>query len=113
LTTSLTIDRKVTVLTVAGTVDLATAQQFEAAAEAAAGSNPRVLIVDLSDVKFLASAGMSILVKTHRRLGVNARFGVVAYGAATSRPLTLTGLDKIFPIYPTLAAAVNADNSIS
>ena len=36
------------------------------------------------------------------------RFGVVASGPATSRPLTLIGLADIIGLYPTLTEARNA-----
>jgi len=34
-------------------------------------------------------------------------FAVVAQGPATSRPLHLLGLDKMFAIYPSVADAIN------
>ena len=73
-----------------------------------------MLIVDLTDVQFLSSAGISVLVETHRltaRAGISLR--VVADGHATSRPLRMTRIDEIIDLYPTVdrggrrAAALN------
>jgi anti-sigma B factor antagonist len=108
LTTSLVVRDNINVLAVEGTVDLATAAQFENAVTAAANGNPHALVIDLALVEFFASAGMSILVSAHQRLGAATAFGVVADGPATSRPLKLTGLDQVFGIYPTLDAALAA-----
>jgi anti-sigma B factor antagonist len=108
LTTSLVVRDKINVLVVEGTVDLATAAQFENAVAAAANGDPAALIIDLALVEFFASVGMSILVAAHQRLGAATAFGVVADGPATSRPLKLTGLDQVFGIYSTLDSALTA-----
>jgi anti-anti-sigma factor len=107
MTTATSSHGKATVLAVAGTVDLATAKALEEAVGKAVASDPTALIVDLTEVEFLASAGMAILVETHRRVGDKAAFAVVADGPATSRPIELTGLDKVFPLYRTLPEALD------
>ncbi|POX07967.1 anti-anti-sigma factor, partial [Serratia marcescens] len=45
---------------------------------------------------------------TYEKLGKDTGFGVVARGPATRRPIHLTGLDKTFPLYPTLDDALTA-----
>jgi len=108
LTTTVTSRHNVTVLSVAGAIDLATASLLENAITAAlALGDTRGFVVDLTEVDFLASVGMAILVTTHQR--VDARggtFAIVAHGPATSRPLALTGLDRVLTIHPTLSAAL-------
>jgi anti-sigma B factor antagonist len=98
----------IAVLTVGGEVDLATVPALEAAIDEALATQPTALIVDLSDVEFLASAGLQTLVTTQDKLGTSTQFAVVAHGAATSRPIQLTGLDEIFELYATRAEAVTA-----
>ena len=66
------------------------------------------MIVDLSGVDFLASAGLQALVATHENVSETAGFAVVADGPATSRPIQLTGLDQILSLHPTLAEAMAA-----
>ena len=95
-------------VTVGGDVDLATVPDFQAAITEALTQEPSALIVGLSGVDFLASAGLQTLVATHESVSDSARFGVVANGPATSRPIQLTGLDQIFSLYPTLADAIAA-----
>ena len=68
----------------------------------------KAVVIDLSDVSFLASAGMSLLASTHQKLGGAAGFAVVADGPSTGRPLTLVGLHEVFGIYATVDEALAA-----
>ena len=95
-------------LTVGGEVDVATVVALESAISEALADKPTALIVDLTGVDFLASAGLQVLVATHENIGATARFAVVADGPATSRPIQLTGLDQILSLHPTLAEAMAA-----
>jgi len=108
ITTSVTYEEGVAVVTVAGDVDLATVPTFEAAIAEAVTHNPATLIVDLSAVDFLASAGLQALVASKERISKTADFAVVANGPATSRPIQLTGLDQILSLHPTMADAMAA-----
>jgi anti-sigma B factor antagonist len=96
----------VVVVSVAGVVDMLTAPQLDAAIEAALQQKPSALVVDFTDVDFLASAGMGVLVAAHDRSGQDIRFGVVADGPATSRPLKLVGIADIVALYATLEEAL-------
>lgn len=98
----------VAVLRVGGDIDLATVPALEAAIDEALVERPTALVIDLSGVDFLASAGLQALVATHNHVSESARFAVVANSAATSRPIQLTGLDQIFQLYPTLDEALTA-----
>jgi anti-sigma B factor antagonist len=99
------IDR-VVVVSVSGVVDMLTAPQLDAAIEAAMEQKPAALVVDFTNVDFLASAGMGVLVATHDRSGPDIRFSVVADGPATSRPLKLVGIADIVALYATLDEAL-------
>ncbi|MGO4445938.1 STAS domain-containing protein [Mycobacterium sp. 2YAF39] len=94
------------VVAAAGDLDLATVPELADAIQAAARKEPTALIVDLSRLDFLASAGMSLLIEAHRDIEPKARFGVVADGPCTSRPLKMIGLDSIFDLYSTLDEAL-------
>lgn len=85
-----------------------TAPQLEAAIRAAVESKPAALVVDLTAVDFLASAGMGVIVAAHDEIGSTANFCVVAEGPATSRPLKLVGIADIVPLYATLDDALAA-----
>jgi len=108
LITSVSHDDGVAVLSVSGEIDLATIPAFEAAIADALTQRPTALIVDLSGVEFLASAGLQALVATRESVTGTAGFAVVANGPATSRPIQLTGLDQILSLHPTVADARSA-----
>jgi anti-sigma B factor antagonist len=95
----------VVVLSVSGDVDAITAPRLTEEISAQLAANPMTLIVDLSGVDFLASAGMAALARASETAG-RTRFAVVADGPVTGRPLRLVGMDLVFKVYPTLGAAL-------
>ena len=97
------------VLNVAGEIDLATAPQLGDSINAAMEQRPETLVVDLSQVDFLASAGMAVLIGCHQQAKGNLRFRIVASGSATFRPMELTGMTDEISIYPTRDEALSAD----
>jgi anti-anti-sigma factor len=97
----------VSVVSVSGEIDLVTAPALEQAIGSVVAEGPTALVIDLSAVEFLGSVGLKILAATYEKLGTTD-FGVVARGPATRRPIHLTGLDKTFPLYPTLDDALTA-----
>ena len=56
----------------------------------------------------MASVGLRILAAAHDRVSKSAQVAIVANTPATSRPIELTGLDKIIALYPTLDDALTA-----
>ena len=97
----------VVVVSVGGSVDMLSAPWLTEAIDSALAKRPAGMIVDLSNVDFLASAGISILVSAHGNADHSGRFGVVADGPATYRPLTLMGLDEVIPLYRSLDDALD------
>ena len=91
------------VLRVTGALDLALAPKLQQLVDRAVRQGDGVLVVDLTGVDFLASAGMSVLVRAHRE---QAAVRVVAEGRVVLRPLEITRLTDELDIYPTLAEAV-------
>jgi anti-anti-sigma factor len=96
----------VVVVAASGDVDMLTAPQLREAIDAALGKDPEGLIVDLSEVDFLGSAGMQVLMEARNQTGDNVRFAVVAEGAATSRPLKITGIADLIALHASLDAAL-------
>lgn len=107
MTTTVTVHDGATVLAVIGEVDLATAPALENAIESTLAGKPGALVIDLSEVSFLASAGMAALVAAHQRAGAT-RIAIVADGPATSRQLRMTNLDQVFALHSTLDQALSA-----
>lgn len=97
---------RIVVLSVSGAIDMLTAPGLTEAINAALTKSPSGLIVDLSKVKFLASAGIRVLVTANQEITPPARFGVVADGPATSRPMTLVGITDIVDLYAALDDAL-------
>lgn len=108
LTTSVVHREGVTVVSVGGEIDLSTGPAFEAAIGGALNEDPRVLVIELSAVRFMASAGLRILAATHEKLSKPGQLAVVAGNPAVSRAIQLSGLDQLFSLYPTLRDALIA-----
>jgi anti-sigma B factor antagonist len=105
---STAIERRddVTVLTVDGVVDLATAPALEDLLAELLEDGPGGVVIDLTAVTFLASVGLRILAETHERLGGSRRFAVVASGPVTARPIQLTRLDEFLALYSSVDDAL-------
>ena len=94
------------VLAVAGDIDAFTVSGLTNAVADVLAEGPRMLVLDLSAVSFLASAGLSALLTIHRDAADTGVLRIVANGPATLRPIQLTGLDRSLPLYPTLEASL-------
>jgi anti-sigma B factor antagonist len=70
-----------------------------------------VMIADMSRTKFCDSSGVSALVRAFRRAtSSGTKMRLVVAGRAVDRVLTLTGVDRLIEIYPTVAAALGSSN---
>ena len=98
----------VNVVAVTGVVDMLTAPELEKAIAEAAESSPAAVVVDMTEVEFLASAGMGVLIAAQDELAPAIRFAVIADGPATSRPLKLVGVTDVVDLYATLDEALTA-----
>ena len=94
------------VLVVSGEVDMVTAPRFEKALTSALAERPQTLVVDLDNVEFFASTGLSALVAAYQQAGEDTAVRVVATSSATTRPLEATGLDDKIPIFASMELAV-------
>ncbi|TSD99304.1 STAS domain-containing protein [Skermania sp. ID1734] len=97
---------RLALVAVQGDLDLANAPGLTKSLDAVFAEEPRAIVIDLSRVAFLASAGMSVLAAAHQRVDPSTAFAVVAHGPATGRPLQLVGLDQTFAVYPTTDEAL-------
>jgi anti-sigma B factor antagonist len=101
----------VTVAHVTGDIDLASADVFrEGLAESVASGDAFVL--DLDGVTFMGSLGFSVLVETHHETERRKiPWGIVTGSSPIVRPLRITGLEQVLPIYPSVADALEALNA--
>ncbi len=98
----------ITVVVLSGVVDLATSPSLEELLTQLIDGAPPALVIDLTEVSFLASVGLRILAETHERVGGTGKFAVVASGPVTARPIQLTKLDEFLALFDTLDEAVAA-----
>lgn len=102
---------EVPVVKVSGELDLLTSPRFRDALEevvsnALEQSRPGVIVVDLSGVEFMDSSGVNALVGATRKF--SERGGKVRLVIKTSpalRTLEITGLERIFEVYPDVGSA--------
>ena len=106
---STTDERGVPVVAVRGEVDVATAPDLHAQLLGLAGRGTTLAVVDLTDVTFVDSTALGVLVsaaKEFRSGGGDLRLVVTEPHLA--KVFTITGLDEVFAIYPTAGEAVAA-----
>ena len=108
LTTSVAHRDGIAVVSIGGEIDLSTAPVFEAGIAEALEEDPPALVIELSEVIFMASVGLRILAATQEKVGESIQLAVVADNMAASRPMQLTGLHKLISLYPTLDEALTA-----
>ena len=97
------------VLTLVGEVDVVTVSRFEERLNSALGERPEALVVNLAQVDFFASTGLSALVAAQQRAGEGTAVRVVATNRAVLRPLEATGLNGTVPIYGSVELALDAE----
>jgi len=96
----------VAVMTVGGVIDLATSSALQEAIDSAISKGLTTLIIDLSEVTFMASIGLAMLDATTERFGRAAKLAVVGKNPATKRPIQLTGLAQRVSLCSTLEEAL-------
>jgi anti-sigma B factor antagonist len=96
------------VLSAEGIVDMAAAPSLTDQIRAILRQRPAVLVVDLTGVHFLATAGMSVLMEADRKCKeLDISFRVVAQGPVTVKSMQLLGIDDLLAIYPTASTALH------
>lgn len=97
----------VPVLKVRGEIDVASAPDFHASISDIIGRGPEVVIVDMSEVSFIDSTGLGVLVsaeKETREAGKDLR--LVVTQPQIMKLLELTGLDEVFTVLSSTNDAV-------
>lgn len=93
-------------ITVRGEVDMFTAPLLQARLHEQIRRNGPDLIVGLTEVSFLAAAGLTVLTTAHNAaIAAEVGFRVVASTRAVLRPLQITELDGVLACYPDLDSA--------
>ena len=89
-------DERATVLAVSGELDLASSPSLESELELVfAADNSDLVILDLSELEFMDSTGLSVLVRAHQRAQESGHgFAVIKGGPQVQRLLSLTGVSE-------------------
>ena len=95
------------VVSVIGELDLHTARQLDQELMGAFENDTRRVIVDLSGCEFIDSTALAILVKAKERLGTTSQLRLVSADRNVRKIFEITGLDRVFAVHPTQAAAMN------
>jgi len=101
------IDERTVEISVAGELDLATAPSLKWSLLDALKAGRNRLLINLSNVTFIDSTALSVLVGVHRRLGDDALMAVVCTNPNVLRIFEVAGLKVAFEIFPTQEQALS------
>jgi anti-sigma B factor antagonist len=96
-----------TVVRLAGELDLYNAHAVREALLAACEESPVRLVVDLSDVSFIDSTALGVLIEARSKLGRPALV-LAAPQLETRRTLQVSGLDRHLPVHDSVDDALSA-----
>lgn len=89
-----------------GSLDLATAPTVRAALSDATEKGSNDLVVDLTQLEFLDSTGLGVLIGAHRRAAEHGgTFRLIVSEGPISRLLNITGLIGVFNVYRSIEDA--------
>ena len=92
------------VIALAGEVDLYTAPEFKQQLLEVIGQGGKQVIVDFSNTTFIDSTTLGVLVGGVKRLRTNdGQLSLVCSDRNITKIFEITGLDRVFTIYPTRA----------
>ncbi len=95
------------VISLAGEVDLYTAPEFKQQLLEVIGQGGKQVIVDFTDTTFIDSTTLGVLVGGVKRLRTNdGQLALVCSDRNITKIFEITGLDRVFNIYPTRVEAV-------
>jgi anti-sigma B factor antagonist len=96
------------VISLAGEVDLYTAPEFKQQLLEVIGQGGKQVVVDFSDTTFIDSTTLGVLVGGVKRLRTNeGQLSLVCSDRNITKIFEITGLDRVFTIYPTRDEAVS------
>jgi len=92
------------VITVSGEVDLATSPELDVAIIAAIDSGTSSVAIDLTDVSFMDSSGLGVIVRGLKRCReADIDLDLVITNERVLKVFGITGLDQVIPIHASIA----------
>ena len=96
------VDESTYVIALAGEVDLYTAPEFKQQLLDVIAEGGKDVVVDFSDTTFIDSTTLGVLVGGVKRLRAqDGRLSLVCSDRNITKIFEITGLDRVFTIYPT------------
>ncbi|AWB90875.1 STAS domain-containing protein [Aeromicrobium chenweiae] len=96
------------VVELAGDIDIESARELRAhIVERISDSSSRV-VVDLTDVAFMDSSGLGALVGGWQMTREDGEFRIAGASPVVQRVLSITGMEQVFQLYPTVADATSS-----
>jgi anti-sigma B factor antagonist len=112
LSVSSTEQGSVTIVHVAGEIDVYTAPLLREVLDKQVAAGRIALVVDLEKVTFMDSTGLGVLVGRLKLVrGQNGSLRIVSNQDRILKVFKITGLDKVFHIYPTVEEATASSNA--
>jgi anti-sigma B factor antagonist len=91
-----------------GELDLYNAPQVRDALTEACADLPGRVVVDLSEVEFIDSTALGVLIEARTKLDNHRAFLLAAPGLETRRALEISGLDRHFGVHESVSEALLA-----
>ena len=102
------LDGGVLKVALSGSFDIAGAGDVDLPLNIIGGSRDK-LVVDFTDVDFLASIGVRVLVKVAKAMSArNGKIAIINPNDAAAKVLNSTGVDSVIPVVADVSAAVEA-----
>ena len=99
----------ISIATLAGRIDASNAGATQDMLESGIGPENRALILDLEKVSFLSSAGLRVGLRMARKFDKPGKqFGICTLSDPIRIVLTVSGFDRIIPIFASQDAAIHA-----
>ena len=96
------------VVRLGGELDLYNAAEVRSALADASAQFPERIVVDLSEVEFIDSTALGVLIETRARLVNRDGLLLAAPGLETRRALQISGLDQLFTVHDSVPEALGA-----
>jgi anti-sigma B factor antagonist len=101
------LDERTTIVAVSGEIHVSTAPEFSGVLSATIEAGHRALVLDLTDVVFIDSTGLSVLLNALRRVTrAGGRMALVCTNPTVLRLFEITRLDSTFDIHADVEPAV-------
>jgi anti-sigma B factor antagonist len=98
--------KRVAVVTLIGRIDSSSSGDFEASLQALINKGKRNLVLDLSQVEFLSSSGLRVIVNAYKACKEVGQLCVAQPSERAASSLSIAGIDALFAIYPSREAAI-------